>query len=150
MLTSTIRLCPNTAEVAAKILDGEAILINLSDGMYYSMDRAGGLVWEQIEARHSLHEIATEVSARYEVPPEQATTDVQRLARELLDHRLVLIDAGEPPPSRDLPNGPNPRLPYEPVRLNAYHDMAELLALDPPHPTLSDTLSRFSPDQSPR
>ena len=38
-------LVPNVAEVAAKVMDGEAILINLANGMYYSMDGAGGFLW---------------------------------------------------------------------------------------------------------
>ena len=34
-------LKPNSDGVASKIVDGEAILINLSNGMYYSMDAVG-------------------------------------------------------------------------------------------------------------
>ena len=31
----------NTEEVAAKVIDGEAIIINLTTGVYYSMDGVG-------------------------------------------------------------------------------------------------------------
>jgi hypothetical protein len=149
MLTPDTYVCPNAAEVAAKIMDGEAILINLSDGMYYSMDLVGGLVWELIEGGGSLGEIATTVAAHYEADPDRAEADVRRLVQELVDARLVRIGA-EPPdargPTRREP--PAQRLAYVPPRLHAYSDMAEMLALDPPHPLLTETLSRY-PRQAP-
>ena len=43
------RLIPNKKEVAVKIMDGEAIFINLSSGVYYSMDSIGAIIWEMIE-----------------------------------------------------------------------------------------------------
>jgi hypothetical protein len=144
MLSPDVRLCPNTAEVAAKVMDGEAILINLSDGMYYSLDLVGGLVWQLIEARRSLREIVETVSARYDVTPPDAEADLQRLAVDLLQARLV--EVVPEPADVEGPVGTEAsaqRLAYEPPRLSAFSDMAELLALDPPHPYLTDTLSKY-------
>ena len=45
MLSLQSCLRPNEEEVAAKVMDGEAILINLSSGIYYSMDKVGGVLW---------------------------------------------------------------------------------------------------------
>lgn len=149
MLTLQTRLCLNSAEVAAKILDGEAILIDLSDGMYYSLDLAGALVWEGIEARRRLSEIAAELGARYEVSTAQAEADVLRLCGELLDRRLALESVEGPAAPWTVPDPSPRRSTYEPPRLNAYHDMADLLALDPPHPALSETLSKFSDRSGP-
>ena len=44
MLMLKHRMQPNKEEVAAKVMDGEAILINLSNGIYYSMDKVGAVV----------------------------------------------------------------------------------------------------------
>ena len=90
MLSLQSRLRPNEAEVAAKVLDGEAIIINLSNGMYYSMDRVGGLIWEMIEGQSSLEETVAEIIARYDVSPQQAQADVQRVADELVQEKLVM------------------------------------------------------------
>ena len=146
-LSSSTRLSPNAAEVAAKIMDGEAILINLSDGMYYSMDLAGGLVWQMIETHASVSEIVQSVSAHYTVEPDQAAADILQLAGELLAARLVLVCS-------DLSSGERPAPPvllversaYQAPHLNAYRDMAELLALDPPHPGLAHALSKPLPE----
>jgi len=43
MLKPESSLRPNEEEVASKVMDGEAILINLSNGIYYSMDKVGGV-----------------------------------------------------------------------------------------------------------
>lgn len=137
------RLAPNAADVAAKIMDGEAILINLTDGMYFSLDAAGGLVWELVEARATLQDMASVVSRHYDVDADRAARDVRQLAQELLDARLVLVSAEDGGSAWvDRPSPAEGRLPYAPPKLNAYHDMTELLALDPPHPGLADTLSR--------
>ncbi len=64
------------------MIEGETILINLANGVYYSMDKVGGLIWEMIEGRHTLGEMVEAVTRRYEVSRDQAEADVQHLAEE--------------------------------------------------------------------
>ena len=78
MLSLKDRLQPQGNEVAAKVMDDEAIIINLANGIYYSMDRVGASIWEMIEGKHSLDEIITTTVARYDVSPEQAQADIER------------------------------------------------------------------------
>jgi hypothetical protein len=142
MLHPGSRLRPNSAEVAAKVIDGEAILINLSNGMYYSMDLAGGVVWQLVEATREVREIVEDVCAHYDVERPRAEADIERLIDELLQARLIEICADDAVERGDRPEAPAKRAAYQAPRLNAYHDMSELLALDPPHPWLSDPLSK--------
>ena len=147
MPSSGARVRPNTDEVAAKIMDGEAILINLTTGMYYSMDLVGGLVWELIEGEATVAEIEDAITVTYDAERPRVEADLQRLLDQLLEAGLVRLDSSGPGAdagARRQP--PAPRLAYEPPRLNAYDDMAELLALDPPHPLLTSTLSKFERD----
>ena len=44
MLSSETRLRPNDAEVTATVIDDEAIMINLTSGVYYSTDGVGARV----------------------------------------------------------------------------------------------------------
>ena len=41
-------------EVAAKVIDGEAVLINLATGVYYSMRGSGAYLWSQLESGSTL------------------------------------------------------------------------------------------------
>ena len=142
------RLAPNTDQVFASVIDGEAIIMNVQSGVYYSTDGVGALIWTQLEAGASVDEIIAAVVAAYAVPPEQARADVERLARELLGHGIV-VDPGEaarPPASTPGPSevaaamgaDTSSRRPYAPPTLAVYHDMGDLLALDPPAPETRD------------
>lgn len=138
MLTLHTRLRTNEEEVAANVMDGEAIMINLSNGIYYSMDKVGGLIWEMIERRHSLEEMVAAIIGRYDVSPYHAQADVERLAEELVQENLVMVSNDELPCGENQEWKPQQGLHYESPRLNVYRDMAALLALDPPMPSLKE------------
>lgn len=136
MLTPDSRLGVQASQVAAKVLEGEAIIINLANGLYYSMAGVGGDVWTLIEAERSLDEMAEILSDRYEVGRAEVAADLANLAERLLDEKLVLITTGDgrPEAAPVLPSRGNAA--YQAPALQTYDDMAELLALDPPMPGL--------------
>lgn len=136
MLTPSTPLQPNRAEVAADVLDGEAVLINLSNGVYYSLVGTGSFLWTLIEQNHTLDAIAEALTAHYDVSLSQAQTDVQALAERLIAENLVLIGQGEA--TSALPSDPTNKQPYETPQLNIFRDMQAMLALDPPMPDLTD------------
>lgn len=137
MLTPQSRLRRKDEEVVAKVMDGEAVIINLANGMYYSLDNVGGLVWALIEDGCRMDEIAAAIAARYEVASAQALEDVLQLAAHLLREELVAIDEAKELPPRAAPASES-QVPYASPQLHAYSDMEDLLALDPPTPGLTD------------
>lgn len=133
------RLSPIETQVAAKVIDGEAIIIRLSDGFYFSMSHVGALVWSLIEQRMTVNEIVSEVLARYHASEAQVLGDVVDLANQLLREELVqTVTSG--PDSSEGAEGPlaEAKEAYESPRLQQYQDMADLLALDPPAPGLTN------------
>jgi coenzyme PQQ synthesis protein D (PqqD) len=148
MLTPQSRLHPNEQEVAAKVLDGEAIIINLANGIYYSMDKVGGLIWDLLAAAHSLEEVITAILARYDVSREQAQADVERLAAELVQENLLLSTTDGVGSQTMAEPESQQKLPYETPVLNIYRDMGDLLALDPPTPGLQDITWKDPDDES--
>jgi hypothetical protein len=134
MLAPESRFVVNTPAVAAKVIEGEAIIMNLSTGMYYSMDGAGALLWEWIERGHSIGEISDGLAGRYETSISQVQADVERVLDQAIQEGLVdIAPAGSVDPG---PTGApaESRLRYQSPELIRYSDMAELLALDPPMP----------------
>ncbi len=125
----------NEQHVAAKVMDGEAILINLTTGAYYSIPATGGFIWSVIEANVCLDEIVSTVLAHYDVQREQAEADVLRLCGELHEEGLVIVSDAAGAQSA-LPPPPKTRLPYSAPTLEKFTDMAEMFALDPPLPGL--------------
>lgn len=132
------RFRPRDEEVAAKVMDGEAILINLSNGIYYSMDKIGGLIWELIEAKRNVGEITAQVAARYDVPLEQARADIERLFQELISENLIVAFEDGVEESITADGEAAEKAAYQAPKLNIYRDMGDLLALDPPTPGLQD------------
>ncbi len=63
------RLMPKSDQIAAKVMDGEAVIIDLASGVYYSMDGVGGLIWSLIEATQSMDDMVDAVTAAYDVAP---------------------------------------------------------------------------------
>lgn len=136
MLSTAQRLQPRTAEVASKVMDGEAIIINLANGVYYSLADAGGFIWEQITSARTVEETAVAVAARYDVSRERALDDVLHLVEELITEGLVApFDEGAPV-TAEAPIANGVRIPYITATLHIYRDMGDLLALDPPTPGL--------------
>lgn len=138
MLTTRDRLRVSQPDVAARVIDGEAIIINLATGVYYSLDDVGGVIWALLERGASLGETAAAVANRYRIPADQARADVERLALELFQEKLLVRSDQLPSPAPvQLGNGGEIK-PYVPPRLNRFDDMAELFAQDPPLPELPD------------
>ncbi len=133
MNDTTSRFRINEKLVTSKMIDGEAIIINLANGMYYSLDKTGGVVWVLIGAGQSLGEIANVVSSRFSAPPEQVREDLALLVNDLVKQNLVLPAEGDAPIVQVKLDPPTGDAYVQPV-LNSYDDMGDVLALDPPLP----------------
>ena len=138
---------PREEEVASKVIDGEAIIINLANGVYYSMDKVGALVWDLLQTGYSLDEVIAAVTGQYDVAREQAESNVRDLVQELVQENLVVISENNVAAPAQATPGPD-KLLYELPKLNIYRDMGDLLALDPPVPGLGDTPWKEPEDSS--
>lgn len=131
------RLTLQTDNIASTIIDGEGVIINLSTGVYYSLTGSGLEAWTWIEQGHSLGAVAEAFASRYEIPLEQAEGDVRQLAEQMLKEGLVKIADG-PAGHTGIPHATDDKSRYQAPALEAYRDMEDLLALDPPMPGLRD------------
>jgi hypothetical protein len=131
-------LHPKDSEVAAKIIEGEAILINLSNGMYYSMAKVGAHLWSLLAGGASINRLADAIAAHYDIPEAQAKADVRGLVDELHGEGLIVEREAESPAMVNgaAPAGDVAASAYEKPRLVKYDDMADMFALDPPLPEL--------------
>lgn len=136
MMSPQSRLKVNVSDIAAKVIDGEAILINISTGLYHSMDDVGAVVWELIQEGHSLAQISECLAARYDAPLETIKADIERLGDELLQRNIVVLDSEPASPLDVHPTAS--RQPYKAPVITTYDDMSDLLALDPPMPGVRD------------
>ena len=97
-------LAPNRPDVLDEVFDGEAVLVNLRTGRYYSLDAAAPEVWGAVVAGEPL--------------PEGGAA----FARRLVDEELAITDELLPQASDD--GGPT---------MEVFTDMEDILLLDPIH-----------------
>lgn len=132
-------------DVASELIDGEAIIIDLASGIYFSLNGVGGRIWSLLAKDLSLAEILAILPAEYEVALDVAQQDLNTLVEQLLSEKLV-----EPTQERTSSDHPAAlasaaKASYSPPRLEIYRDMGDLLALDPPAPGLSEIAWQANP-----
>jgi hypothetical protein len=124
-------------DVAAKVIDGEAVIINLASGMYYSLNGSGSVVWELVEKGCTLAEASAAVGDAFKIPAETAQRDVARLWENLLSENLVAVsDDISAKASASSAVNVNAGTEYAPPVLTKFEDMVDLFAADPPLPEL--------------
>ena len=75
-------------QVSAEV-EGEAVILNLADGVYYGLDGVGARVWELLREPRTVDELAGAVAAEFEVDAETAARDLEALLADLAARRLV-------------------------------------------------------------
>jgi len=130
-----LRYRVNHPQVIDEIVDGEAIIINLADGSYYSLDSVGSEVWTMVEQSRSVDQIVSVLSGRYDASEEIIRGAVEDLLARLAVEELVAPENGQPSPARACPPHlpTTERRPFQVPRFEKFTDMQDLILLDPVH-----------------
>ncbi len=122
----------NRQDVVDEVIDGEAILINLKTGSYYSLEGSACAIW----ARLQRGPLTTETLARFvaraaaqdgDDPVAEAIRFVEGLGAE------GLVDVSDEAPAPDPVEDADIALDPAPPKLSKYSDMEALLLIDPIH-----------------
>ncbi len=72
-------------------LDGETAILNLKNGVYYSLDPVGSRIWKLIQEPKKLEEIKDVVLQEYDVEPERCERDLRELLQNLAAEGLIEV-----------------------------------------------------------
>ncbi len=74
---------------------GDEIVIPLDEpaGAEHELTRVGGRIWQLCDGRHTLLQIAEQLTAELQVDPREARMDVTALVAQLCEMRLLQLDA---------------------------------------------------------
>ena len=127
----------NTPTVTHETIDGEAVIINLDSGNYYSLVEVGSFIWSLVEKGASTSELQDLVIQTFQGNAEDVERGVQELLTQLQQENLIVsVDgAGDPVDLTTLQPSSNghEKPSFNPPMLHKYSDMQELLLLDPIH-----------------
>lgn len=121
---------PNAPHVVAEIIDGEAVIMHLGSGHYFSAQGTGAELWALIEQGATERGMTEFLRARYGLEDGRARAGVAAFMASLQQHDLVR-SGGDPAPA------PAPvsvaGVAYTEPSLSVFSDMQNLLLLDPIH-----------------
>jgi hypothetical protein len=87
--------------VAARQLGGEMVIMSATDSTLFTLNEVASLIWKSADGATPLWEIVNDkVCAEFDVDPEIAFADAERLVGELADRGLLLLTNG---PARTSP-----------------------------------------------
>jgi hypothetical protein len=70
-------------------VEGEAILIDVVSGAYYSLNEVGTVFWELLDGSRSVAECAETIASTYDAPLDVITADLLELAGDLVSEGLA-------------------------------------------------------------
>lgn len=121
---------PKLASTSSEVIDGEAIIMNHDNGVYFNSVGSGALLWQAVSSVRSFDEIVAWFARSYGLESKAVEPDVAAFLDLLKEYDLIevssLIAKGELPEARA-------GEPYARPELDAHNDLADLLLLDPVH-----------------
>lgn len=117
----------NTPSVIYEILDGEAVILNLDEGIYYSLNESGKEIWNSLSAGASFEKAVS----LFEPGGNDQTirNELAKFIDELIKEKLIVpYEAAHKSEQKTYR-----KMQFETPVLHIYHDMKELLLLDPIH-----------------
>jgi len=79
----------SSPDVQGTTMDGETVLLDLSSGRYYTLNRIGSVIWEHCTGQSTIADIHAAICDRFDVVPSRALDDLVDLANELIQERLL-------------------------------------------------------------
>jgi hypothetical protein len=125
----------NAPSVVAEIIDGEAVIMDLASGHYFSTQGVGCDIWRVVEQGAVRSAIVRSLLAIYDAQEQDVTAAVDTFVQDLIGHKLVIeVDGTALPPANGAGyTGTTRRKEFAQPTIHAYTDMEELLLLDPIH-----------------
>jgi len=81
-------------DVLSRVLDGEAVLLDLESGEYFGLNDVGTRFWELVSAGKTFGETRDLLLHEFEVARETLENDLEQLVAALLRRKLVTVADG--------------------------------------------------------
>jgi hypothetical protein len=84
-------------DIVVREIEGELIIVPLVSGVgdmedeLFTLNQTGRAIWERLDGRKPLGDIAGELSAEYEASPSEIERDVIGLVQELLIRKIIVV-----------------------------------------------------------
>lgn len=76
-------------KITYRVIDGEAVILNLDSGYYYSLNEVGTKIWESINKEKNLSEILDFLKKEYQLSERDLKNDLLTLVKDLEKEELI-------------------------------------------------------------
>lgn len=134
-----MKYTPSSEQVVSKLVDGEVIVINLTTGIYYSLESTAAKVWRDLCSGCDREALIADAMRAY---PEstKAASELEAYVEELTSIGLLAQVDTLAPNIEALDELAWPPIYSSPEHMS-FDDVAEMVALDPPLPELQSYAS---------
>ena len=139
----------NAPDVINETIDGEAIILHLGTGRYYSAQGCGAQAWSWLSTGVPTACVVDLLAASYECDRATIENAVAAFVDQLRAENLL---APSESPAAEVPNpgAGGTKAPFEPPLLDCYTDLQDLLLLDPVHEVDAGRGWPYLPDDNTR
>jgi predicted RecB family endonuclease len=81
-------------DLLASEFGSEVVILDLRDGVYYSLDDVGARIWNLLRQPVTVAAIRDDIVAEFDVEPTRCERDIRVLLDELISRGLVVIKPG--------------------------------------------------------
>jgi hypothetical protein len=81
----------NNEKTAYRTIDGEAVVVNLKDSTFHTLNPAATFIWEQADGRIKAKEMIEKICQEFEVDWDTAEKDCLEFLGELVRKGLVVL-----------------------------------------------------------
>lgn len=79
-------------KTAYRIIDGEAVVVDLESSMLYSLNSVATFVWEMTDGRTPIEKIVNKICEEFEVEREVAKKDCFEFVQDFADKGLLVME----------------------------------------------------------
>ena len=79
----------NEEHIAGEFLDGEIVIMNKNDNVYYGLNEVGGRVWQLIGEPQKVADLIDIMMEEYDVDQSKCTSEVLALLNDMAEKGLI-------------------------------------------------------------
>lgn len=80
----------NSEDMTHRIVDNEAVILNLKTGEYYSLNKTGTFIWKLLEDKISIEDLIDKVTEEFVIDKKSATHDIKLLLKDLIVEKMII------------------------------------------------------------
>ena len=78
-------------KTAYRVIEGEAVIVDLESSMLYSLNSVGTLIWETSDGKLTIEKIVDKICEEFEVERELAKKDCSEFVQDFADKGLLVM-----------------------------------------------------------